>query len=82
MANFHLKVDQDGVVYAGSVDKNGRMNNKSIVTEEALAAARDHLILLSQKENKILAYRWDYPNGKTIILKIEEKDTSEIKEEE
>ena len=82
MANFHLKVTEDGAIYAGSIDKKGRMNNKSEVTEEALAVARDHLIIMSRKENKMLAYRWDYPTGKTILLKIEEMDTKDIKEEE
>ena len=81
MANFRVGLDKDGSIIAGTKTKNDTWNNKSIVTEEALAAVRDHLIVMAQKES-CAAYKWDYTNGKTIILSIEEKDTAELNKQE
>ena len=79
MANFHLKVFEDGTVYGGNVTKDGKMNSKSDVTKEALEASRDHLLIMTQKEAKPMVYAWNYSNGKTIIMKLEERDTEELK---
>lgn len=80
MANYRVKVNEDGMILAGSTTKTGKFANSSVVTDEALSAVRDHLLIVTQKEQKPMAYAWNYPNGKTIILKLEERDTEELKE--
>ena len=81
MTNLHLKVYEDGTIYGGNVTEDGKMNTKYDVTKEALEAARDHLLIMTQKENKAMAYAWNYPNGKSIVMKLEERDTEELKDE-
>ena len=82
MAEYHVKINNEGGIIAGTVSKAGKFTNSSVVTDEALAAVRDHLLMVIQKEGKSMAYCWNYPNGKSIILKLEEQDTEEIKEQE
>ena len=82
MADFHVKLDKEGNIVAGTITKNGVMNNKSIVTGEAFEAVRDHLLFESQKQQQDIAYAWTYKDGKTLILKLEQKDAGEIKEGE
>ena len=80
MADYHVKVNKDGAILAGTITKTGAWNHNSEVTEEALIAVRDHFIALSVKENKDVGYAWQYPNGKTLILKLEEQDTEKVEE--
>ena len=82
MAEYHVKLNDNGDIIAGIVSKTGKFTNSSVVTSEALLAVREHLLLLTKKENKDIAFGWSYPNGKTILLKLEQRDTSEIKEGE
>ena len=82
MAEYHVKVNNEGNIIAGTMTKTGKFTNSSIVTSEALEAARDHLLYMTVKENTPIAYSWNYPNGKTLIMKLEEKETEEIKEGE
>lgn len=82
MAEYHVKVSADGEIKAGLLTKTGKLSNATVVTQEALAAARDHLLILSRKENKSIAYCWNYPNNKTIVMKLEEIDTDKVGEGE
>jgi len=82
MAEYHVRVKDNGEILTGTLNKNGKFTNSSVVTEEVLAAARDHLLIATQRENQPVAYAWTYPNGKTLIMKLEEQDTESIKEEE
>ena len=77
---YHVGLNEYGNIIAGTKTKTGKWQNTSIVTEEVLAAARDHLLRMIAKEEKDISYGWQYPNGKTILLKLEEKNTSDIKE--
>ena len=80
MATYHIGLTQDGEIQVGTKTKAGKWSNVTTVTDEALAAVRDHLLLKIQKEEKEVVYGWNYNNGKTLILKLEEKDTEELKE--
>ena len=82
MAEYHVKVSPDGVINAGTMDKNGKLNRKSDVTIEALEAVRDHLLIKTVNEDKAMAFAWQYPNGKTLILKLEEQENEKVKEED
>lgn len=75
---------ESNIIYAGTVNKKGdKWTNKSEVTEEVLAAARDHLLAIAIKENtKELGYHWDNENGTMVILKVvlmEKEEADEFK---
>jgi len=80
MAKFGLKMDQDGTIYAGTIDKNGKMNNKGEVTMQALEAVRDHFLVKAKNDN-CDGYRWPLSNGKILTLKISVEEPEEEKEE-
>jgi hypothetical protein len=81
MAEYHVKLDEkDGAIKAGTLTKEGKWNHKSVVTNEALEAVRDHLIFVSQKEGRDIAYTWQYQNGMNLILKLEAKKTEEMEQ--
>ena len=82
MADYRVKVNKEGRILAGTMKKEDVWNHNSDVTEEALAAARDHLLIMSKNEGKDIAYAWQYDNGNTVILKLEVKKIDEIKQEE
>ena len=82
MAEYHVRTNSEGQIFAGTQTKTGKWQNSSDVTQEALAAVRDHLLIMTQKEDKAIAFAWQYPNGKTLLLKLEEDDSKEIKEGE
>jgi len=80
MAEYHVRLDKkDGKIKAGTLKGNG-WNHNSDVTSEVLEAARDHLLFLSQKEGKDIAYTWQYENGMNIILKLEAQKSENIKD--
>ena len=81
MATYHVRTNKEGEIIAGTLSKTEKWTNSTVVTEEALAAVRDHLITMSQKESKAMAYAWEYTNGKTLLLKLEELDTDTVKNE-
>ena len=83
MAEYHVGFNsENGSILGGTKTKTGKWQNKSEVTEEAMAAVRDHLLYLTARENKAISYGWQYPNGKTILLKLEEQDSENIKNED
>lgn len=70
---YHVGCNPDnGMIYAGTTNKKmDKWTNKSEVTEEALAAVRDHLFAIACKEQvKELGYHWDAEDGSMIILKV------------
>ena len=77
---LHIGLKEDGTIQVGNKTKAGKWSSTVNATDEALCAVRDHLLIATQKENKPMCYAWNYPNGKTLILKLEEKDTEAIKE--
>ena len=82
MAEYHVGVKKEtGVILGGTKTSTGKWKNSSDVTEEAMSAVRDHLLYKMITENKPVYYAWQYQNGKTIILKLEEVDTEKIKNE-
>lgn len=80
MAEYHVKLNDDGKIYAGTLSKTGKLTNKSDVTEEALEAVRDHLLYMTRKEQDAVCFAWKYQNGKSLLLQLEEKDSVDIKE--
>lgn len=81
MAEYHVKINKEGNIIAGTLSKTGKWTNSSVVTEEVLAAARDHLLLMTNHEKTAISYAWSYPNGKTLLLKLEEVETEDIQKE-
>ena len=73
MSKYHVLVDNDANIIAACFTKNGNWTNKTNVTKEALEAVRDHLLMMSAKQQMVLGYAWNYPDGKTLVLKIEER---------
>ena len=83
MAEYHVGFNREnGSILGGTKTKTGKWQNSSEVTEEAMAAVRDHLLYKTVVENKAVHYGWQYPNGKTILLKLEEIDTEDLKDED
>ena len=79
MATYHVQFNrEEGNILAGTQTKTGKWQNSSVVTEEAMAAVRDHLLYLSAKEKQDIQYAWNYNNGKTLVLKLEQIDTEKI----
>lgn len=81
MAEYHVGLNKDGEIIAGLKSKTGKWTNNSVVTDETLTAVRDHLLAKIQKENKDITFGWHYSNGKTLMLKLVEINTKDIKEE-
>ena len=82
MAEYRVKMDKKtGRINAGTMTKDEKWNHKSDVTNEVLEAARDHLLFMTDKEKKDICMGWEYQNGKTLILKLELKDSNEVKVE-
>ena len=50
MATYSVNVNSDGGIIAGVTSKTGKFTNSSVVTNEALAAVRDHLLMVTMKE--------------------------------
>ena len=76
MAKYDIRLSKDGIE-AGMLNKNGQWHSGSDITEKAFEVVRDHLLRLSAQEKQDICYAWKYNNGKTLLLKLEEKDTEE-----
>lgn len=71
MAEYHLGCSPlTNKIYAGTLNKAKTMwQNKSEVTEEALACVRDHLKQLADDEGKPeFGYEWDLKDGRRVQL--------------
>lgn len=80
---YHIKFDEEAKeILAGTMNKKcTKFINCSAVTDEALKAVRDHFIYLSNTRKEDVAFAWQYPNGKTLVMKFEVVDSDKIKEE-
>lgn len=76
MAEYHVSAGVFGRVYAGTLmpKKDGKpqmWRAKSDVTEEAIAAVRDHMVgdCLNEKDGKMQGgYEWTRKDGKRVLL--------------
>lgn len=83
MAEYHVSAGVFGRVYAGTLmpKKDGKpqtWRSKSDVTEEAIAAVRDHMIddCLNEKEGKLQGgYEWKRKDGKKVVLLVKVVDS-------
>lgn len=70
---FHVNCSPlTGTIYAGTINKNGtKWLKKTDVTEEALAAVRDHFMnmLLEEKTNTV-GYQWTKTDGSVVTLQL------------
>jgi len=83
MAEYHVKVNNEGEIIAGPVSKTGKFTNSSVVTQQALEAVREHLLMMIQKNNSDIAVGWKYPKENILLyLKLEQKPLDEVKEGE
>lgn len=83
---FHVACSQmTNVIYAGTVNKKGdKWLKQTDVTQEALAAVRDHFlnVLATQKEDTdTIGYQWKMNDGKVITLQLT-MDAEEAKDGE
>lgn len=82
MPDYHVSAGVFGRVYAGTLmpKKDGKPHmwrNKSDVTEEAIAAVRDHMVgdCLNEKEGKLQGgYEWTRKDGKKVLLMVKVVD--------
>jgi hypothetical protein len=73
MAEYHVGCSGiTGTIYAGTVKKNGKeWLNKSDVTEEAIAAVRDHITnKASMEKSDFYGYEWTRKDGKKVVLSV------------
>ena len=71
MAEYHVKCGADGI-YAGTMKKNGEWKNSSNVTDEAIAAVRDWMLMNKPAENDQFGYGWEKVAGGAIVLVVSE----------
>ena len=80
MAEYHVVCGMAGI-YAGTVKPNGmEWENKSLVTDEAIAAVRDHMCgeihaqAAGNARTGSVQYEWKAKDGRvvTLTLKVEE----------
>ena len=77
MTEYHVGCGPiSGEIFAGTLSKNkDRWLNRSTVTDEAINAVRDHLIVMAKQEHKEwYGYEWSLKGGGkvTLSIKIEE----------
>lgn len=77
MADYHVGTGEiSGEIYAGTLSKDKtKWKDRTIVTDEAICAVRDHLVNKLTVENlKQYGYEWTRKDGKkvTLIVSIEE----------
>lgn len=73
MADYHVGAGEiTGEIYAGVLAKDGKSwCNRSIVTDEAICAVRDHLInQMNQDKQDWFGYEWSRKDGKNVVLSI------------
>ena len=64
-----------GEIYAGVLSKDGKTwRNRSLVTDEAICAVRDHLInQMEQNKQAWFGYEWTRKDGKKVVLSLSVK---------
>lgn len=80
---YQIKTNENGDILVSTVTKAGKASGTTTMTREVLDAVRDHLLIVSGKENKDVAFGWEYPEQDAVlILKLEQKKLGDIKQEE
>lgn len=82
MLDYHVSAGVFGEIYAGTLmpKKDGKpqmWRNKSVVTDEAINAVRDHMMseCLNEKEGKLQGgYEWKRKDGKKVVLIVKVED--------
>lgn len=73
MAIYHVSAGEiTGEIYAGVLAKDSKSwRNRSIVTDEAICAVRDHLVdQANQNKQDWFGYEWSRKDGKKVVLSI------------
>ena len=83
MAVYHVGASPiTGEIYAGTLSKDLQSwKNKTLVTDEAICAVRDHLVNAMTIEHKDwYGYEWTRKDGKKVILSAAIKEASSNEE--
>ena len=73
MAIYHIGAGEiTGEIYAGVLAKDSKSwRNRSVVTDEAICAVRDHLVnQANQNKQDWFGYEWSRKDGKKVVLSI------------
>ena len=73
MADYHVGAGEiTGEIYAGVLTKDGKSwRNRSLVTDEAICAVRDHLVnQMKQSNQDWFGYEWSRKDGKKVVLSV------------
>lgn len=73
MADYHVGTGEiSGEIYAGTLSKDKtKWQNRTLVTDEAVCAVRDHLLNKLAAENlKQYGYEWTRKDGKKVTLQV------------
>lgn len=76
MADYHVGTGEiTGEIYAGVLSKDSKTwRNRSIVTDEAICAVRDHLInQMEQNKQEWFGYEWTRKDGRKVVLSLSVK---------
>ena len=76
MADYHVGTGAiTGEIYAGVLSKDSKTwRNRSIVTDEAICAVRDHLInQMEQNKQEWFGYEWTRKDGRKVVLSLSVK---------
>ncbi len=76
MAEYHVGAGEiSGEIYAGTLSNNGKTwRNRSVVTDEAICAVRDHLInQMTLEKQDWYGYEWSRKDGRKVVLSISVK---------
>ena len=80
MAEYHVAGGLAGI-YAGTLTKEGTSwKNKTLVTDEAINAVRDHLVAQCEQAGMATAtYEWQRNDGKRVqlVVRIKEAESDE-----
>lgn len=85
MATYHVGAGAiSGEIYAGTLSKDGsRWQNRTIVTDEAVAAVRDHFLSEAMSAGQdFFGYEWTRKDGKKISLRLIIRDAEPGREQE
>ena len=70
---YHVGAGEiSGEIYAGVLAKDSKSwRNRSVVTDEAICAVRDHLVnQANQNKQDWFGYEWSRKDGKKVVLSI------------
>lgn len=77
MANYHVGCGAFGI-YAGRLNKDKSMwidGARAEVTDEAICAVRDYLLMQIENGEKTFGYEWTMKDGKTVQLAVKIKES-------